>query len=325
MKNWFDVFANYHIHLFPVKIKIQPLLKSVKNIVQFAVPASRDSVVMEEDLLPYFYNYFHRHSEMQITLILKGEGTLIIDNYTQRFSAGEIYFIAANQPHIFQSDPSYFDQTDINKVHAIHLYFDAAALLNFFVNLPEMEQITSFIENVNYGIQIPKENAEEVIRAVTSLVNLSGVPRLLKFIELLHYLSIDLKEFKSLSAGNSRKVIAGSENLRMDKIYKYTLHNYSTDISLDMIAEVCHMTPQAFCKYFKKHTSKTYLHFLQEIRINAACDKIIKGEIDGISSVAFATGFNSAVNFNKVFKKYTGLSPTAYRRKYKVQGMVTSP
>jgi len=295
------------------------LEKPAKNIVQFAVPLSNDSVVMEEDVLPYFYNYFHRHSEMQITLIVKGEGTLIIDNYTQRFSAGEIYFIAANQPHIFQSDPSYFDHITDDKVHAIHLYFDAEILLNSFINLPELEQIRNFIDNVNYGIQIPEENAEEVIKTFNSLIHLSGVPRLLKFIELLHYLSIDLKEFKSLSSGSSRQMIPGSENLRMDKIYKYTLSNYTKDISLDMVADICHMTPQAFCKYFKKHTSKTYITFLHEIRINAACDKIIKGEIDGISSVAFATGFNSAINFNKVFKKFTGVAPRDYIKKYKVK------
>ncbi|MCX2486430.1 AraC family transcriptional regulator [Pedobacter sp. MR2016-24] len=289
------------------------------NVVQFAVPLSKDSIVIEEDVLPYFYNYFHRHGEMQITLIVKGEGNLIIDNYTQRFSAGEVYFIAANQPHIFQSDPSYFEDTIKNKVHAIHLYFDSETLLSSFVSLPELGQIMHFIENVNYGIQIPQENSAEVIAVVQKMVALSGVPRLLKFIELLHYLSIDLKEFKSLSSGNSRKVIGGKESLRMDKIYKFTLSNYAKDISLDMVAEICHMTPQAFCKYFKKHTSKTYITFLHEIRINAACDKIIKGEIDGISSVAFATGFNSAINFNKVFKKFTGVAPRDYLKKYKVQ------
>ena len=289
------------------------------NVVQFAVPLSKDSIVIEEDVLPYFYNYFHRHGEMQITLIVKGEGNLIIDNYTQRFSAGEVYFIAANQPHIFQSDPSYFEDTIENKVHAIHLYFDSETLLSSFVSLPELGQIMNFIENVNYGIQIPQENSAEVIAVVQKMVALSGVPRLLKFIELLHYLSIDLKEFKSLSSGNSRKVIGGKESLRMDKIYKFTLSNYAKDISLDMVAEICHMTPQAFCKYFKKHTSKTYITFLHEIRINAACDKIIKGEIDGISSVAFATGFNSAINFNKVFKKFTGVAPRDYLKKYKVQ------
>lgn len=289
------------------------------NIVQFAVPLSNDSVVMEEDVLPYFYNYFHRHGEMQLTLIVKGEGTLIIDNYTQRFSEGEIYFIAANRPHIFQSDPSYFDRTTNNNVHAIHLYFDAETLLNSFVNLPELEQIRNFIENVNFGIQLPEENAAEVIKAVNCLVNLSGVPRLLKFIELLHYLSIDLREFKSLSSGSSRQMIPGAESSRMDKIYKYTLSNYTKAISLDMVADICHMTPQAFCKYFKKHTSKTYITFLHEIRINAACDQLRKGEIDGISSVAFATGFNSAVHFNKVFKKFTGIAPRDYIRKYKLK------
>jgi len=289
------------------------------KIVQFAVPVSKDSVVIEEDVLPYFYNYFHRHDEMQISLVVKGEGTLIIDNYTQRFSAGDIYFIAANRPHIFQSDQSYFQNTGNDNAHAIHIYFDLKTITSALIDLPEMEHIKTFINNISYGIQIPSENAIEVAARMHKIGKSGGLPRLLGFIELLHYLSIDLKECRSLSSGSFRKPIPAAESIRINKIYQYTLEHYAEEISLDKVAGICYMTPQAFCKYFKKHTSKTYITFLQEIRINAACDKIIKGKFDGISSIAFATGFNSAINFNKVFKKVTGSSPRDYIRKFKVK------
>jgi len=288
------------------------------KVVQFAVPASNDSIIIEEDVLPYSYNYFHRHDEMQITMIVKGEGTLIIDNYTQRFSAGEIYIISANQPHIFRSDESYFDDMKDGSAQAIHLYFDAKTIFSNLINLPELEQIKNFVENINYGLQIPRENEAVVGLKLRKVANTTGLPRLLNFMKLLHYLSLGLNDYTSLSSGSNSKTIPVAESNRINKIYQYTLAHYTEDISLDMVANFCHMTPQAFCKYFKKHTSKTYITFLQEIRINAACVKIIKGDDEGISAVAYATGFNSAINFNKVFKKITGIAPREYLKKFRV-------
>ncbi len=288
------------------------------KVVQFAVPLSSDSVIMEEDNLPYFYNYFHRHDEMQITLIVKGQGTLIIDNYTQRFSAGEIYFIGANQPHIFRSDQSDIDAAKHGSVKALHLYFDVKTIFNNLQHLPELTEIRNFIENIKYGIQIPQENTPYVEHQMQKIIKTSGLPRFLNFIKLLHYFSVNLKNTRSLSSGGNRKAIPVAESMRINKIYQYTMQHYAEDITLEKVASICYMTPQAFCKYFKKHTSKTYITFLQEIRINAALDKIIKGNFDGISSIAFATGFNSAINFNKVFKKVTGFAPRDYIKKYKV-------
>ncbi|MCK7554673.1 AraC family transcriptional regulator [Chitinophaga sedimenti] len=59
--------------------------------------------------------------------------------------------------------------------------------------------------------------------------------------------------------------------------------------------------------------------FLNEIRINEACKKIISGEFSSISSIAYNSGFNSAINFNRVFKKTTGISPSEYIREYKTK------
>jgi len=286
------------------------------KVVKFSVPHSNDSIVMERDVLPFFYNHFHQHAEMQITLVVKGEGTLIIDNYRQRFKDGDIYFISANQPHLFLSDKSYFEDNKDGSVSAIHLYFNIESALFQDKNIPEMEQIVHFIKNVNYGMQVPDKNSEEVKNKMQRTEATTGLARLMNFIDLLDYLSINLKEYVSLSSGMQTKHSHGTGDIRINKIYQYTMENYQQDISLDKIAELCHMTPQAFCKYFKKHTSKTYITFLQEIRINAACDIMIKGKYAGISSIAFATGFNSVIHFNKVFKKLLNTTPGAYMKKY---------
>jgi YesN/AraC family two-component response regulator len=79
---------------------------------------------------------------------------------------------------------------------------------------------------------------------------------------------------------------------------------------------VAHLTPQAFCRYFKKHTLKTYVTFLNEVRINEACKKIVSENFDSLASVAYQTGFTNAVTFNRVFKKITGQPPKKFLNEY---------
>jgi AraC-like DNA-binding protein len=288
------------------------------KVIQFTVPvADEGAVVIQEDILPYFYNYLHRHKEAQVTLIIKGEGTLIAGNYTQPFKAGEIYVIGANQPHMFKGDAKYFENLQEKNIHAIHIFFDHEHALQGLFSLPEMETVRKFLQLTHSSMQLPAEYEEKIATDILRISRLTGAERLLAFVAMLVYFSKQVKSWKSLSTGFSRNAYSESEGLRMNDIYQYTLEHYVENITLGKIASVAHLTTYAFCKYFKKHTRKTYLEFLNEIRINVACKKIINGDFDSIASVAYATGYNNPITFNRVFRKVTGMSPSAYARQYR--------
>ena len=90
------------------------------------------------------------------------------------------------------------------------------------------------------------------------------------------------------------------------------MQHYASPITLEDVAKQAHMTPQAFCRYFKKHTRHTFVSFLSEVRINEACKKLTDGAYDSIAGVAYNCGFNSITNFNRVFKSVTSRSPSEY-------------
>ena len=110
----------------------------------------------------------------------------------------------------------------------------------------------------------------------------------------------------------SRKNFSDYEGMRISNIYNYIMQHYNRDITLEEVSEAAYMTPQAFCRYFKKHTRVTFITFLNEIRINEACKRLIDGSYESVSSVAYDCGFNSITNFNRVFKSTTGKSPREY-------------
>lgn len=288
------------------------------KVLEFTPPIPKeDSVVVDEDILPYFYNYFHRHRQLQITLILRGEGTLMAGNYSQSFKPGDVYILGANQPHIFKSDSSHFNNPDKLNAHAIHIYFDQDRIPCPFFHLPEMESISNFLSTTQNGFQLPSQYQNYVSRIIKKLPIKSNLDRLLTIIKLFDYFAKQVRGWKSLDSGLSNTLFSESEGLRMTEVFQYTLEHYAENITLNKIAEIAHITPHAFCKYFKKHTRKTYNTFLNEIRISEACKKIINSNHDGISTIAYSTGFNSATNFNRVFRKTTGMSPRDYIREYK--------
>ncbi len=288
------------------------------KVIQFSVPIDKQSsVVVSEDILPYFYNYMHRHSELQITLILKGKGKLIAGNYTQPFKPGDVYILGPNQPHIFKSDKQYFASPRPGNVHAIHIFFDYQRFLKNFMDLPELEPVNRLFNEALPGLQVPHTYTTKVALDIKAINQSHDFNRLIKLITLLQYLATEVKGWKSLSTGFNNEPVPGMEGFRMNDIFEYTLKHYDENISLKKIASLVHITPHAFCKYFKKHTRKTFVSFLHEIRINEACKKMLNNDFDNIASIAYATGFNSAINFNRVFKKMTGMSPSDYIRLYK--------
>ena len=139
--------------------------------------------------------------------------------------------------------------------------------------------------------------------------------RLAYFIEMLQVMA-NLKKWEYLSTESFEYTITDVEGLRMNDIYRYTMDHFTEDITLAQIAAVSYLTPQSFCRYFKKHTTKTYINFLNEVRINEARKRFMEMNFDSISTVAYHSGFNNVISFNRVFKSIVGKTPSEFIKSY---------
>ncbi|TKC05364.1 AraC family transcriptional regulator [Pedobacter polaris] len=287
------------------------------KVIHYTVPvANEDSIVIQNETSPYFYNYLHRHKEAQITLILRGEGTFIVGNYTQPFKEGEVYFIGANQPHMFKGGLN--EKIPEMGAHAIHIFFDQN-YLKPLLSFPEFNKVSKFFKPNLGSLHLPSKYSATVAKDILSISKLGGLDRLVKFTYLLQFFATNVSNWKSLSTGLSFNSITESEGIRMNLVLQYTTEHFSKQISLLKISSIAHMTPHGFCRYFKKHTRKTYIYFLNEIRINEACRLLLKDHMDSIATIAYSTGFNNACTFNRAFKKMMGVSPSDYVKVYKLK------
>lgn len=286
------------------------------KVLQFTIPVPLDkSIIVQKDVLPYFYPHLHRHQEIQLTWVQQGEGTLVADNNMHPFRPNEIYWLGANQPHIFKSEASYFQPKSRKKIVALVIFFNPDGDLAGFFNLPEIKVLKNFIQQHQSGFKVPPEHATEISSRMLKVTNSTGTEQLLQFVELLKQLS-GCPDITPLASGQRAQPVSEHEGIRIGTIYNYIMHHYDKPITLEDAAKQACMTPQAFCRFFKKHTLHTFVSFLNEVRINEACKKLTDGSYDNIATVAYTCGFNSITNFNRVFKSVTQRSPSEYMNSY---------
>jgi AraC-like DNA-binding protein len=287
------------------------------KVLQFTIPVAHDkSVIVQEEDMPHFYPHLHRHKEAQVTWIQQGEGTLIAGNNMHAFKAGEIYFIGADQPHLFKSNPEYFQNESKLSIKALTVFFDPNGALAPMFGLPEMKAFKDFILQHKLGFKLPQEYVTKISRAMLDIKSSKGSDQLIQFLQMMRILSAMPAKPEHLSDFGLSQSINEVEGIRISNIYNYILQHYSRAITLDDVAREACMTPQAFCRYFKKHTRHTFVSFLNEMRINEACKKLTGNKYESISVVAYKCGFTSITNFNRVFKSIMGSSPRDYLDRY---------
>ncbi|SHM56028.1 AraC family transcriptional regulator [Mucilaginibacter sp. OK098] len=286
------------------------------KVLPFTIPVPHDhSIIVQEEVLPHFYTYLHRHAETQITWIQKGEGTLLAGNNMHVFREGEIYVIGANLPHLFKSDPAYFLPDSDKEVRTVTIFFNPSGKLSALFNLPEMKAIKAFITQNPSGFKVPDSMYTTMAGRLTTIQQTNSAEQLYSFIELLNILSTT-NNLQPLSSGSYAFSMTDPEGMRIASVYNYIMQNFSSALTLEDVALQAHLTPTAFCRYFKKHTRHTLVNFVNKVRVNEACKMLVNGSAKSIATIAYSCGFNSITNFNYVFKSITGVSPRDYVNNY---------
>lgn len=277
------------------------------KVLPFKIPKPENAtLIVQEDKGTQFYTKLHQHQEIQISLIKKGEGTFIIGDYVGEFKEGDIFLIGENLPHVFNSDES------IEEVHMITLFFMRSSYGEHFFGLPEFKDLSSVFINSTLGFKLDPPT-KKIADLIASLAHISKLQLFITFLEILQLMG--RAKIKTLSSAIHNKIYGEEEGKRMRDIFAFTLDHFDKNISLNGIAEIANMTPNAFCRYFKQRTNKTYVNFLLDLRIGNACKLLTKNTDLSIAEISYKSGFNNLTNFNRKFKSIKGMTPSAFRKR----------
>lgn len=288
---------------------MKPQLIKVPSQLQHSFSVRIDSV-------PYFYNYWHYHPEVELIYIQKGRGTQFIGDSISNFREGDMLLVGSNLPHLWRCDEIYHQGNKDLKAEAVVIHFLPDFWGKSFMELREMFAIKNLLQKAGKGLSISGDTREQVMEQMKELRQAQMAFRISVLLRILQTLAMaPERELTVLSISDFQAPLGQADNQRLNQIYTFTLTNFSREIKLQELAELVSMNRLAFCRYFKSKTGKTYTQFLMEVRIGQVCKLLIEDKLS-ISQIAVDCGYNNYSNFTRQFKQIARLTPFEYRRKY---------
>lgn len=271
---------------------------------------------VRHDIVPHFYDKWHYHPELELVHILKGSGTQFIGNDIARFSAGDMILVGSDLPHLWRCDEEYYQKKSHLFAESIVLHLSLEAFGSTFWEMPENKKLAQFLQKSKQGISIKSKTKSIIAKLLKQLAITEGAERIILLLQVLTEASNTLDTSPVLSSADTRNWIENSnESERMNNVYQYILKHFQEKISLQEIADIAHISPHSFCRFFKMRAQKSFSTFLTEIRINHACRLLAETDFP-VSDICYKSGFYNFSNFNRHFKILTKKSPLQHRQLY---------
>lgn len=242
---------------------------------------------------------YHYHSEVEIVCVKNGKGTRHVGYHKSHFEDGALALIGSNIPHSGFG----LNATDPHEEIVVQFKEEILALPE---NEPEAQSIKKLLEISRYGVLFSSKVKIEIIPKLENMSQAEGYRRFLLLLEILHDLS-KTDDFELMNTEVMPYTIVSRNRTRLEAVFTYVENGYQSDIDIMQAAELANLTKPAFCNFFKKATSLTFVEFVNRYRIDKAC--ILLSQEKSIAESCYATGFNNITYFNKIFKKYTKITP----------------
>lgn len=267
--------------------------------------------------LPHFIVPWHYHPAIEIMYITRGIGTRFVGDCIEQYEEGDVCMIGPNLPHEWRNDDAYFDKESGLRATCICLFFKREIFDPNFIRLPEMNNIRDLIERSRRGLKFTGKSKLEITRFIRSSVNDVGVRKVTNLLTLLELMATST-EYELLASVGFTNSVNSEDFERFNKVYKFLVKNFATSIRLEEVSTLVGLTPTAFCRYFKKRTKKTFVEYLNEMRIGYSKKLLLENKMK-ISTISREVGFPNLSNFISQFKKVTGMSPSQFQKQFGVK------
>ncbi|HXD76940.1 MAG TPA: AraC family transcriptional regulator [Puia sp.] len=279
----------------------------MKPIIQKLPLTENTTFVARTFRTPRFEVGWHQHTEYELILFTEGSGLSFVGNHVGEFEAGDIYFLGANLPHTFQKS-----QPDL-VTSAVVVQFQEDCWGSEFFQIPESRGIRELFHQSSSGLKVAGSTKTTLQNLIRLLEDSTGFERILILSKCLHLLATS-REYITVSTQEVRQLNQKARQC-IDQVFQFTIDNFRDPISLKQVAAVACMSVSAFCKYFKRSTKKTYIDFLNEVRVGYACTQLLESA-KAVEEICFESGYGTIANFHRQFLRITKQTPLQYRKSY---------
>ena len=211
---------------------------------------------------------WHYHPEYELHLIQHTTGKMFIGDHVGSFAPGSLVLTGPNLPHNWVSDIApgeYVRNRDMLVQFKDSFVRDAMAMW------PEIKEIEPLLRDARYGIEFHGDAALVGANVLRQIGQVTAMRRLLLLFELLYELAIS-PERRLLSSRDYSDAPDSAAADTIKQVIGFLMKNIAKDVHLSDAARWFGMSEPAFSRFFKRNTGHGFVHYLNRMRVNRACD-----------------------------------------------------
>jgi AraC-like DNA-binding protein len=254
----------------------------------------------------------HNHEVYELNYVEHASGVRRIVGDSQEV-IGEYDLCLITSPDLEHVWEQY--QCTSDDIREITIQFDFSLGENTLFGRNPFASITRMMNEARKGLCFPLSAIMKVYGLLDSLsVVTDGFYAVTQFLTILYELS-QCEGARTLATTSYAKVAVEDDSRRILKVKDFISKNYMDDLRLPALADMAGMSPSAFSRFFKMHTSRNLSDYIIDIRLGYA-SRMLVDTVKSISEICYDCGFNNLSNFNRIFKKKKGCSPSDFRENY---------
>lgn len=248
----------------------------------------------------------HWHPEMELTMITEGSADYSVDFHDYHVSAGDFICIQPNLLHSARITPMGSLKSDSFVFHLNLLGHASADLCVLQYFSPLLEGTLKLPHIIGKDDSLYPE-LKKHFTLLTDCCTQQPPGYVLEIKALLFHLLYTIISSPKVYHGES----GDFHSERMKCVFNYLHSHYTEDISIETMAEICHITPSHFMHYFKEKSGISFNRYLNQYRLNQSALLLTQGTPP--AEAAFACGFNNLPYFYKRFREYYHMTPREFQ------------
>lgn len=260
----------------------------------------------------------HMHNYMQLWYGLRGTFRHSFNNVYYNQSEGDFLFVPPFFPH--QIDTSQSENAEFIYCDFSDEFLDVlpnSSEKNTLFNLAYLRPLITNAYNMKPYISFPQETAKQIKYFLLELIkeqdNLNELSPTYLRTTLTRILNLVAHEYETIAPQKDDALFI-KYRAAIQEALNYIDENYMENIQLKTISKIALMSERSFSYVFKQITGRTFLDYLQYMRIRQAQSLLEKTD-QPLISICLECGFYDTAHFCHTFKRITGFSPGAYRKK----------
>lgn len=249
---------------------------------------------------------WHFHAEYELTLITAGCGKRFVGDSVELYRPGDLVLFGPELPHAYASDRDCSGYAE-----AVVAQFRRDFLAPGLFAGPELAFVGRRLDQAGRGLAFPASTAGSVAPALATLGLHDAAERTIGLLAILVTLARET-DARPLASVAFRPPAQPTTHTRIDKACQFLADAYQRRVTLAEAAQVAHMTPSAFSRFFRRAMGCTFTAYLTDLRLGVACQRLVDSDAS-IASIAADSGFENLSNFNRQFRARKYMTPREYR------------